>query len=184
VTVEAAMNPRFVRITPDKSVKDAAKEMLSKKGRLLVFEGGRLVGVITSADLVRAFSKSQENPSFKDVASMRVYTVASDETLESAVRLMQEKRIGSVLITKKGEPYAIFTERDLLSKVLAKGEKLSRKVGDFATTPIVELPYESGARDAAKVMAGKNIKRLPLRGKTGIVGIVTARDVVEAFSKT
>ncbi|MFQ6135310.1 MAG: cyclic nucleotide-binding/CBS domain-containing protein, partial [Nitrososphaerales archaeon] len=181
MAVERVMTTKFVRVSPDMSVEAAAEEMLSKKGRLLVFDDEELVGVLTVTDLVRAFSKSGKNPSFRRTASMHVYIASADESVASVLRTMHETRIGSLLITEKGAPSGIFTERDLLTKVLYKGENLTRRVGDFASRPLIELPLDSGARDAAALMVEKKIKRLPLRSESGIMGIVTARDVVEAF---
>ncbi len=178
---ERVLTPAFIRLNSNISVEAAANEMLSKKGRLLVFDDEQLVGVLTVTDLVRAFAKSSKNPSFRETASMHIYTASADETVASALKTMHEERIGSLLITEKGAPSGIFTERDLLTRVLYKGEKLTRRVGDFASRPLIQLPLDSGARDAAALMVEKKIKRLPLQSEGRIVGIVTARDVVEAF---
>lgn len=180
-TAGGAMTPVFVRVNPGMSIEDAARATLSMKGRLLVFEGEDLVGILTVTDLVRALSKSRRNPSFKGTASMHIHSVPADGTVASALRVMHKKRIGSLLITEKDVPTAIFTERDLLTRVLNRGEPLTRRVGDFASKPLITLPLNSGARDAAAVMVEKKIKRLPLKSEGKIVGIVTARDVVESF---
>ncbi len=184
MTAERVMTPTFVRIKPESSVEDAAKEMLTRKGRLLVFDGETLAGVLTSTDLVRAFTKSTQNPPVKNAASLHVLTAAADETVVSAVNLMFDKRVGSLLITEDGQPTAIFTERDLLTRVLDEGENLNRRVGDFASKPLIDLPLESSARTAAILMTERKIKRLPLRNGDRIVGIVTARDLVELFTNT
>jgi CBS domain-containing protein len=182
MTAERAMTLTFIRVNPRLSIEVAAREMLSRKGRLPVFDGSNLVGVLTVTDLIRAFAKSDLNPSFRETASLHIFTAAADETVASALKMMYEKRVGSLLITEKGSPTGIFTERDLLTKVLNKGEGLNRRVGDFASKPLIDLPLDSGARDAAALMAEKKIKRLPLRSEGKIVGIVTARDIVEAFA--
>ncbi len=115
---------------------------------------------------------------------MHILSAAADETVASAVKLMFDKRVGSLLITERGQPTAIFTERDLLTRVLDEGESLNRRVGDFASKPLIDLPLDSSARNAAILMTEKKIKRLPLRSGDKIVGIVTARDLVELFTKT
>jgi CBS domain-containing protein len=184
MTAEQVMIPTFVRVTPESSIDDAAQEMMAKKGRLLVFDDKILVGVLTSADLVRAFSKSTKNPPVSDAASMHLLTVAADETVASAAKLMFDKRVGSLLITEGGQITAIFTERDLVTRVLNAGASLNNRVGDFSSKPLIDLPLESSARNAAIKMAENKIKRLPLRSDDEIVGIVTARDLVELFTNT
>ena len=183
MAAEKMLTTAFVCISPDISIEDAAKEMFSKKGRLLVFKDNDLVGVLTVTDFIRVFSKKKKNPSLEKVASMHILTAASDETVASVLKIMNEHEVGSVLITEKGTPTGIFTERDLLTRVLYKGDKLTSKVNNFASKPLITLPLDSGAREAASLMVKKKIKRLPLVSNGKIVGIVTARDVVEAFVK-
>jgi signal-transduction protein with cAMP-binding, CBS, and nucleotidyltransferase domain len=48
---------------------------------------------------------------------------------------MYKKRIGSVMVEKNGSPYGIFTERDLLNKVLRLNVNLEENVGIIAVTP-------------------------------------------------
>src|SRR3989304_5067011 len=53
----------FLKITPDTSVLQAAKIMISKHSRLLVFaDDDKLVGIITASDMVRAFRKTDDTP--------------------------------------------------------------------------------------------------------------------------
>lgn len=86
---------------------------------------------------------------------------------------MGEHCIGSIIITSKGKPTGIFTERDLFTSVLAKNKPLESKVSD----------HFSSVHKAAMIMSLKHICRLPVMKETKIVGIVTARDLVEAYAK-
>jgi CBS domain-containing protein len=183
ISAEDIISPSFVTIEPSMSMESAANEMLSKKGRLLVFDNNELVGVLTVTDLIKAFAERKDNPDFKDTASMHIYQAPSDETVESVIKTMHKKRIGSIFITEDDLVSSIFTERDLLEKVLKRGEDLKRRVGDFASKPLISIPLDSGAHEAATMMSEKKIKRLPLKSNDEIVGIVTARDIVETYAK-
>jgi len=183
ISAEDIISPSFVTIEPNVSIESAANEMLSKKGRLLVFDDNELAGVLTVTDLVKAFAERKDNPDFKDTASMYIYHAPSDETVESVIQTMHKKRIGSILITEDDLISAIFTERDLLERVLNKGVDLKIRVGDFSSKPLISIPLNSGAHEAATMMSEKKIKRLPLMSNDKIVGIVTARDIVETYAK-
>jgi predicted transcriptional regulator len=171
----------FTPISPKMSILDAAKLMISKKKRLLVFENEKLVGIITVSDMLRGFRKTGGNPFLNKVRSTKVYECNYADSIFKAIKIMHVKRIGSVIITKNGAPYGIFTERDLLVNVLTQKVQLTERVEDYCSSPLVTAKVGIRGNDAARLMASKKIKRLALTEKDKIVGIVTARDIVEAF---
>ena len=174
----------FVKITPDIDILTAAKTMISKKSRLLVFvNGDKLVGIITASDMLRAFRKTDDAPPLDKVSSTKVYMCSKDDTILDAATLMYEKRIGSVIINEK-LLYKIFTERDLLVHVLVNEVNLNGKVIDYASSPLIKANYGIVGNKAAGIMVANNIKRLPLTKDDQLAGMITARDLVEAFQST
>jgi len=171
----------FTPISPKMAILDAAKLMISKKKRLLVFDNEKLVGIITASDILRGFRKTGGNPSLDKVSSTKIYECAHTDSIFKAIKLMYQKRIGSVIVTKNGAPYGIFTERDLLVNVLTQKVALTERVEDYCSSPLVTAKVGIQGNDAARLMASKKIKRLALTEKDKIVGTVTARDIVEAF---
>lgn len=164
--------------------------MISNKTRLLVFEhdnnkSEKLAGIITASDIVRAFRKTESNPSIEDVMNKKIFDIEYDTSIPVAIKMLYEKGIGSIIVNKNEKPYGIFTERDLLTKVLSKGLKLEeeKKVGDFCSRPLITAQRSIRANEAANIMFANNIKRLPLTENNNIVSMITARDLVEAFQK-
>jgi len=96
---------------------------------------------------------------------------------------MGERRIGSVIITREETPFGIFTERDLLTNFLAIGKALFTDVGPECSQPLTVIPAGTSVHRAAATMALKHIRRLPVVGDETLVGIITARDLVEAYAK-
>jgi len=171
----------FVSISPKDSVSDAAKTMISKKKRLLVFENEKLVGIITASDMLRGFRKTAENPSLNNVMSTKIYQCSYNDSIFKAIKMMYKKRIGSVIVLKNDRPYGIFTERDLLLNVLTAKVDLTKRVGDYCSFPLVTEKIGIRGNDAARIMAEHKIKRLALTKEGRIIAIVTARDIVDAF---
>jgi signal-transduction protein with cAMP-binding, CBS, and nucleotidyltransferase domain len=169
--------------------------MISKKSRLLVFDNdsNRLVGIITASDIVKAFRTTDINPPLEEVMTRKIFNLEYNNAIMKAVRMMHRRRIGSVLIvnnknTKKSKtPYGIFTERDLLTKILSRGIDLDEKVGDYCSTPLITAQIGIHAIEAANIMYLNKMKRLlltdPLSQDSNPVSIVTARDLVEAFQE-
>lgn len=173
----------LIKITPDRTLREACKAMIAQKNRLLVFENDHLTGIVTATDLNRGVALAGSlNLKVKQVMTRRVFMVEDKFSAGEAVRVMNDKRIGSVLVARNGKPYGIFTERDLLTKILARNETLVIELPKVLTQPITKTGPEADLKDAAKLMDDKKIKRLPIFEAEEPVGIVTARDIVEAYA--
>ena len=187
--VRYVLTQKFTKITPETSIPEAARIMISKKARLLAFRKDRrtgadqLAGIITASDIVRAFLQTDRNPSIEGAMTNRIFTLKPGSTILAAAKMMLKKGIGSVVVTANGSPYAIFTERDLLNRVLAEHVDIEDKVGAYCTHPVVTARLGIGARDVARIMLAHKIKRLPLTKGGKVVAMVTARDLVEAFQR-
>ncbi len=174
----------YVKLTLGHTVLDAATTMISRKSRLLIFaDDDKLVGIITASDMLRAFRKTSNAPSLDDVASTKIIKCKYSDTVLDAVKILHDKRIGSVVVEKNGQ-YGIFTERDLLVHVLANEVDLSGEVGGYSSFPLVFAKYDIKGNEAASIMAANNFKRLGLIKDDMLVGIVTALDVVDAYQST
>lgn len=170
----------FISVTPDTTIIEAAKLMISKKSRILVFaDADKLVGTITASDMLRAFGETDRTPSLDTVISTKVYHCPFDTSILDVVKLLDEKNIGSILVTRDSL-YGIFTQRDLV-KILANEDDLQNTIGKYSSFPLVTAKKDILANEAAKIMTSKNIKRLGLTEDNSLVGIVTARDIVDAY---
>ena len=182
--VEASMSFPLVTIDPSAKIKEAAQMMIQKKGRLAVFDGGKLVGVVTASDLISSLPEVPETEvKVDDFMTKEVMTADEETTVASITKIMGEKRIGSVIVTSNEEPFGIFTERDLLTTFLVKGKSLLTKVGKEASSPLIKAPSGTSVHKAAAIMVLKKIRRLPITLGDKLVGIITARDLVEAYTK-
>ena len=186
IKVKDVLCQKFVPISSGMSVLDAAKTMISKGARLLVFKRessshlDQLAGIITASDLMRAFLQTDRNPTIEATMSKNVVTVKPIDSILYSVKLMFKKRIGSVVVVEKGEPLGLFSERDLLG-VVSKKVDIEEKIGSYISRPIVTANIGIGAKQAGRIMIDHKIKRLPLERGDKLAAIVTTRDVVEAF---
>ena len=177
---EVTLTP-FEKISPNTSIQNAAELIISKKARLLVFEdSNKLVGIITPSDLLRAFRKTYVAPVLDDVISKNVHHVRYDDSILDTCKLMYEKRIGSVIVDGKNSEFGIFTERDLVFKVLNNHVNLDEAINLYSSFPLITT-REVLANEAASIMAQHHIKRLVLLDQEKISGIVTVRDIIDAY---
>jgi CBS domain-containing protein len=182
--VEGVMSYPLAGISNSAVIKDVAQTMISKKGRLAVFDAGALVGIVTASDLIKSLPDVPETEAkVDDFMTKDVVSADEEASVISVASIMGRQRIGSVIVTRKGEPFGIFTERDLLTAFLAKGRALFSAVGPECSSPLITIPAGTSVHRAAATMALKHIRRLPIVRNSKIVGIISARDLVEAYAK-
>lgn len=180
--ISEVASPKFPSIEASLTLEESARAMIVRKSRLMVFEGADLVGMVTPTDLVKALKGVEKDFSILKVISTKVEAVMPETPVDVVVKQMYEKKIGSVLVSEDGRWTGIFTERDLLKRILAKRSRLDIPVGEVASKPLLTAEPGIFGREAAGVMALHKFKRLPLSLDGEGVGIVTARDVVEAYA--
>jgi len=113
-----------------------------------------------------------------------VITIDGEESVAEACRIMGERHIGSLIVTSQGKPAGIFTERDLLSKVVLKRLKLDEiKVKDYMSSPLTFISPEFDLKEAARIMAQLKIRRLPVMKDEKLVGILTSSDITSALAR-
>src|SRR5512137_2892317 len=109
--VGQVMSFPLIRICPPFEIREAARTMINKKGRLVVFVCGKLAGIVTASDLIRVMPEAPETSLIvDDFMTREIVSVDEDETVHTVATLMGKKRVGSVIITREGKPSGIFTE--------------------------------------------------------------------------
>ncbi len=173
----------FTEIEPGISVLDAAKIMISKKSRLLVFaESKKLVGIITATDMLRAFQKTDDDPALKPFISKNLAVCNSKTSIKEAAQIMVDKGVGSVIVGNFAY-YGIFTERDILH-CLKEEISLNQEIESYSSWPLVKSEDITHARGAARIMATNNIKRLGILHDKDLVGIITVVDLINAYQSS
>jgi len=186
--VEKIMSYPLITISLNSRIKEASQIMIEKNiRRLAVGEAGKIIGIVTSSDLIRCLPETPETmqPWFEVDYFMSKGVITADEemSVENVAKIMGTKSIGSVVITRNGDPIGIFTERDLLTKFLAKDESLKIAVGDVCSSPLISASLGITIHEAAAIMTSKHIKRLPITKDGKLVGMLSARDLVEAYAR-
>ncbi len=189
IKVEKTMSFPIIKICLDFSIKKAAQIMIEKKiRRIAVCNLGKLVGIVTSSDLIRSLPDARETMKtwfeIDYFMTKRVITADAQTSVDSVAKIMAAKHIGSVIITRQGEPIGIFTERDLLTKFLAKDKSLQKEVGKACSSPLITSTIGISVQEAARIMTAKHIRRLPITREGKLVGVISASDLVEAYARS
>jgi CBS domain-containing protein len=101
----------------------------------------------------------------------------ADDTLAEAARKMWQQQTGSLLVMDGEDLVGIITERDIL-KAVATGAKLEEsRIAEVMTKDLVTVAPGTSLREAAKVMADRWIRHLPVVDHGKLVGIISQRDL-------
>jgi CBS domain-containing protein len=106
------------------------------------------------------------------------WIVQATQTVADAVKLMREKKVGCVLVCEQRRIVGIFTERDLVRRVLAQGKALTTAIVDCMTpNPITVHPKDS-IGCAIKRMQKGGYRHLPVVIDERPVGILSVKRIV------
>ncbi len=118
------------------------------------------------------------------VRGREVYSVQSDQTVLEAVRYMVEKSIGAVAVMEGGRMVGIFSERDLMKRVVLRQLDPSvlplHKV--MTTNLVLATPEESYVAALAK-MQSHGIRHLAIVAQDRLVGMISVRDLLSKDNK-
>jgi CBS domain-containing protein len=110
-------------------------------------------------------------------------TVEASATVQDAAKLMDEKDIGNVLVVENGEVQGIVTDRDIVVRVVAKGEGADSSVREAASTEVDTISSDASIDDAIQKMEQGNIRRLPVVDDGKPVGVISLGDLAQARDK-
>jgi CBS domain-containing protein len=113
-----------------------------------------------------------------DIMTRWVATVDPKRTVRDAATIMTKAHTGSIIIMDKEKPVGIVTEGDI-SRALARGADADKvSIGKIMSKKLITVSPDLMVEEAAKLMAEKRIKKLPVLEGGGLVGIVTQTDIV------
>src|SRR5262245_11667126 len=117
-----------------------------------------------------------------DVVSEQELTLLSERvSVRDAVALMAQRRIGAVMIANDDRLIGIFTERDLLMRVVAAGLDPARvTLGEGMTRSPDPLTPDDAVHDALDLMSRRGYRHLPVIDDNKVVGMVSVRDLYSA----
>lgn len=108
-------------------------------------------------------------------------TASGEETVSEVAERMRRNRVGAVLILDgQGRLEGLFSERDLLNRVVAEGRLPAHvRVGDVTTRDVVTVDVDQDVRTLLSVFREHKVRHLPVLERGRPVGIVSTRDLLD-----
>jgi CBS domain-containing protein len=110
-----------------------------------------------------------------------IVTVSKDQTLFEAIQLMNEKKIGAILVQEGDEMVGIWTERDYLRN---SGDPdfnpHEAKVADFMSSPLHFADGDANLTQLEEMFLGLYVRHVPVQKDGQVIGMVSIGDVLRA----
>ena len=112
------------------------------------------------------------------------FAISATDMVLDALKVMNDARVGAVLVTENHKIVGIFTERDYLQKGEMAGRVAkSTMVKDVMTHDMYTVNMETSVEQCMALMDEHHFRHLPVVENDHLVGIVSIRDVLNALLK-
>jgi len=100
-----------------------------------------------------------------------------------AAQCMAQRDLGSVIVTREGRPVGIFTERDLLKRVVGPGrDPQTVTLDEVCTRNLVSISHDSTCREAVRTMQANLCRRLLVYRDNQFVGLIKLSDLAHTMA--
>jgi len=185
--VETAMSSPVYAVSSDTSIFEAYETLKNRDIRhLSVTEHGKVIGVLTHSDLMRAVGMMDllRKKKAGEIMLSSVSRVAPGDSLSDVITIMIERMVSSVIVTRDRKPLGMITERDI--PVIAKKYVNTAVVSaeEVMTSPVCTVDITASAHDASEALRRNRIRQLVVVDHNGyLAGIITQANLLSAFEQ-
>lgn len=118
----------------------------------------------------------------RNIMTKSVIAVDSLITVNEAAKIMEDVKVGAVIVMKNNIPMGIITDRDFAVKVVAHAYQITTPVKQIMSTPLIAIGPDESVWMVADLMYTRGIRKLPVIEDDQVIGIITATDLVNQLA--
>ena len=126
--------------------------------------------------------KNPETITVKDVMTKSVISVDAAATVNEAAKMMEDAKVGAIVVMENNTPVGIITDRDFAVKIVAHAYPITTPVRKIMSTPLFAVGPDETVMMAADLMYTREIRKLPVIDNDQVVGMITATDLVNQLA--
>lgn len=121
----------------------------------------------------------------KYIMTTELVTAEPTEMVSTVISRMKDYRLGAILLVEGDTLAGIFSERDLLTRVVAEGkDPKNTAVSEVATLEPVTVQETESVKVCAQILEDKNFRHLPIVNSKGkLTGVISSRDFFKYVTK-
>ena len=110
-----------------------------------------------------------------------IWSTSPDETVLEAITRMAEHHVGAMLVMDGDELVGFLSERDYMHKVVLQGLRShDTPVSRIMSSPVLTVSPDTTVQQGLSIMIEKKFRHLPVTDDSGVIGVVSIRDLVKA----
>jgi len=185
-SIREVMTSPIQAVAEETHILDALGKMYQGNFRHLLVRGrrGTIVGIVSMRRILKiAVELGQglsETQTVGEIMSGQVLTVDEGRSISESTELMMRNNSSAVVVTQEQRSKGIFTERDLLKRVINKVPDITKTpVRDVMTAPLISMPRTTHIGEVLAEMYRRDIRNMPVQGDhEELLGIVSMPDVL------
>lgn len=118
----------------------------------------------------------------RDVMTKSVIAVDSSLTVNQAAKLMEDAKVGAVMVMENNTAVGIVTDRDFAVKIVAHAYQITTPVKQIMSSPLLAIGPDESVWMVADLMYTRGIRKLPVIEDDQVIGIITATDLVNQLA--
>jgi len=119
----------------------------------------------------------QQQQTVEELMTSSIISVSPNQSIEEAARLMQDYNIGAIPVVENNQVVGMVTDRDITIRSTADGGDEEQPVSEIMTNEVISVTPETQVEEAARIMAEKQIRRLPVVENNQIIGMISLGDI-------
>jgi signal-transduction protein with cAMP-binding, CBS, and nucleotidyltransferase domain len=185
-TIREVMTAPIQAVAEETHILDALGRMYQGNFRHLLVRGrrGTIVGIVSMRRILKiAVELGQglsETRTVGEIMSGQVLSVDEGSSIAESTNLMMKNNSSAVVVTEEQRPKGIFTERDLLKRVINKVPDITKTpVREVMTAPLISIVRTTHIGEVLAEMYRRDIRNMPIKGDNeDLLGIVSMPDVL------
>ena len=185
-SIREVMTSPIQAVAEETHILEGLGRMYQGNFRHLLVRGrrGTIVGIVSMRRILKiAVELGQglsETRTVGEIMSGQVLSVDEGRSISESTELMMNKNSSAVVVTQEQQPKGIFTERDLLKRVINKVPDITKTpVREVMTAPVISMPRTTHIGEVLAEMYRRDIRNMPVKGdREELLGIVSMPDVL------
>ncbi len=117
-----------------------------------------------------------------DVMTKSVIAIDASMTVHESAKMMEDAKVGAIIVMEHNSPVGIVTDRDFAVKVAAHAYPITSSVKQIMSSPLLSINSNETVRTASDLMHDRKIRKLPVIDDDKVVGMITATDIVNLLA--
>ena len=115
----------------------------------------------------------------KKKSQAKILSIAPEQTVYEAIELMAEYDIGALLVLSGNKLVGIFSERDIMKRVVTEGRNpLTTRIAEVMSTDVRSVGPGASSEEAMCLMQTHKVRHLPVCDGRTLVGFLSLRDLL------